>query len=913
MKTLLKRTVIIGVAFEIVYLLVVNAALNIPLTQDLINWIRPDKFAVSWDRAWTWYPFRVHAEGVSANGQTPRQQWQFDSSAASASINLLPLVLRKVRVSGVEAVDVEFRLRPRPRQDKDFARIREYFPPIEGRPLETRPPTPAEIRKDRKLWDVRVEDIYASGSHKIWLYQVQATLNGEAWAAVSAQAPGGPVSVSNGRVEAELDSLILNGDREVSREGRIDGKFGMRPFVPSENKGIRSLAFLDIDATLSAETESLAFLNVYLGALRGMLVDGAGKLDGRIVTDQGKLRPGTDLKVSAHELTLDFLNYRVAGEGDIEIDVPENNPVTRVAIQFGSLNAIDSNDRTVFFTGEGLAVNATGSTGIVPRDGQWNGTGTLAVSVPSVKVPDLRAYQRFLPDRWAFSIHGGEGELQGSAELSASTLNARLSLTSENVEVGFKDLRFDTNLDLGLQVDSPSLGAGEFDVSGTYIKLHDAKLSNKSADADPWYAEVNIESGAVNLNLDEADEGVSGVRHLSQSLRETEFRSLLASADETLKLSGSISDLGWLNLLMKNPYALAISGSGALTADIVVSSGWLDKGTHLVVSPQELTVEVLDYEVRGDGSAGFRVTRGGEFPDLTLDVAVTGARFARKGDPQAFVEAVDLTVQAVGRGMSLEGRDGDVELHLRIPAAKIRDMSVYNQYLPENSPLQFLSGEASLVADILLEPDDADGTIRLVTDGLLSRIDDQEVAGELTAEIKLVGGIPENMDFDISGSTLLLDRVRVVGKEAEFDDEDWAARFKFTKARAVWRKPIRLDLETELEMTDSRPVVSIIANQRGRNGWLEKALTTEDVSGEVRLQMADDRIVIPYAFADSDNIDVGAKGVISKETHDGVFYVRYRKLHGLLKIKDGDRNLDVLKARKKFDEYEATGRVETSQ
>ena len=36
-----------------------------------------------------------------------------------------------------------------------------------------------------------------------------------------------------------------------------------------------------------------------------------------------------------------------------------------------------------------------------------------------------------------------------------------------------------------------------------------------------------------------------------------------------------------------------------------------------------------------------------------------------------------------------------------------------------------------------------------------------------------------------------------------------------------------------------------------------------------------------------------------------MFYVRFRKLHGILKIRNDKRNLDVLNARKKFTEYDS--------
>ena len=69
--------------------------------------------------------------------------------------------------------------------------------------------------------------------------------------------------------------------------------------------------------------------------------------------------------------------------------------------------------------------------------------------------------------------------------------------------------------------------------------------------------------------------------------------------------------------------------------------------------------------------------------------------------------------------------------------------------------------------------------------------------------------------------------------------------------------------------------------------------------------MAQDHIIIPYAFASSDKIDVGAKGAITADERNGVFYVRFRKLHGILKINNGKRNLDVLRAREKFDQFDS--------
>jgi len=359
---------------------------------------------------------------------------------------------------------------------------------------------------------------------------------------------------------------------------------------------------------------------------------------------------------------------------------------------------------------------------------------------------------------------------------------------------------------------------------------------------------------------------------------------------------------------MKNRFNLAIRGAGEISADLVLDSGWLAPGTEFNINPQKLIVEVLDYVATGSGGGHLRlaVEKGGETPDVSLDIQMINASFKSKGDEQAFVEGTDILLQVLARNMSFDGKGRDVDLHLQIPSARVKDMSVYNSYLPPDSPLQIVDGQAELKVDILLKPESADGFVKLVSTAMHATADKQEVEADMNVDIKLVGGVPENMDFDISGSTIEINNVKVTGDKKDFNDDSWGILLALNKARAVWKKPVQLDIEADLEMTDSRPFVAMMANKKGKEGWLGKAMTIDDINGKLNLRMKDQTIVIPYAFAASDKIDVGAKGIITLDRNDCVLYARFKKLHGLLKISNGKRNLDILKAREKFDEYVPT-------
>jgi hypothetical protein len=85
-----------------------NLALQLPLTQTLINQLRPEKFQVSWHNAWTWYPFRFHIRNAEGNGQSRSQQWEFEVNSVSATIDVLPLFFKRVWINNVRVYDAKY-------------------------------------------------------------------------------------------------------------------------------------------------------------------------------------------------------------------------------------------------------------------------------------------------------------------------------------------------------------------------------------------------------------------------------------------------------------------------------------------------------------------------------------------------------------------------------------------------------------------------------------------------------------------------------------------------------------------------------------------------------------------------------------------------------------------------------------
>lgn len=260
------------------YLAAINLALQLSLTQDLVNSIRPEKLYVSWENAWSWYPFKVHASAISANGQSRSQQWELHASKVSGSISLIPLIAKRVSVSGVRAENIDYRQRPRLKKDRNYTDKLAHFPAITGRELI---PADTSPRKKKRPWKVSLRDIQANGNYAVWIHNLRASGSGSAIVDLNIETGGGPFSLDARSIDLQLEPALIN-DASVYSSGALKGQLGFTPFVPRENKGLRMLPYLTLDVDLDVDANSLGFLNLFTSNLGDMVIRGTGQVRGHI-------------------------------------------------------------------------------------------------------------------------------------------------------------------------------------------------------------------------------------------------------------------------------------------------------------------------------------------------------------------------------------------------------------------------------------------------------------------------------------------------------------------------------------------------------------------------------------------------------------------------------------------------------
>ncbi len=635
--SLVKRIFRISIIALVAYLVIVNLALQLPVTQTLVNAIRPGKFQVAWESAWSLVPFRVHATGISANGQSRSQQWQLHASSASGSINPLPLVFKRVWLSDVKAVNIQYRQRPRLKPDRDYSEILPFFPDIEGREI-----TPAETspRKKKRPWRIAVDGIEARGDHSFWVMQFRGSGSGTLSADFTFETRGGPFSLSNGFAELALNPLYINGESEVFNRGTVKGDVALAPFVPRESKGLIFLSYLTSDATVDFDVNSLAFISVLTRNFKQMTFDGTGRVAGRINIESGRLLTDTDFTVQASDLMVDVMEHRIAGRGDVVVGRASEIPDwLQLDVRFSEPSVTHIGDRDPLLVGATLLLSLTGSGELTGKADPTDNRRTMSFHINNLLAPNLSLFEHYLPEKWPLQLVGGQGRVDGVARVAPSAVDIDLSMKSEGADLGIQDYRFTSNLEAALKVSKPTAAGSNTTVGGSYIRLSGSRLTDRdTTNVRPWEASFEITEGKLGLAASDELGHDDNIRDLLQVLGKTDSKALLNSLTGFIDFESRVSSLGWVDVLLDGSHGTAVRGSGEVGGRLKLAEGMPAAGTDIEVLADRLSLDILDYTGTGSGRVSLAVREGDSDPDWIIGVDLVDAKMNRQGEEIAYIE-----------------------------------------------------------------------------------------------------------------------------------------------------------------------------------------------------------------------------------------------------------------------------------
>jgi hypothetical protein len=191
----------------------------------------------------------------------------------------------------------------------------------------------------------------------------------------------------------------------------------------------------------------------------------------------------------------------------------------------------------------------------------------------------------------------------------------------------------------------------------------------------------------------------------------------------------------------------------------------------------------------------------------------------------------------------------------------------------------------------------------LVADGVRLALDRTELSGDLRVDVLVRDGSAADMRFDITGSKLALDRVRVKGPVVAAAAPDWHLRLQLEDTEVRWHKPMQLKTTAGISIKDTRPFIALLDNERSRHPWIDDLLTVEDLGGHLRLAIDGKDAVLEDAMMSGAEIGVHAKGRAAPAGREAMVLVRWHNLIGALELQGAHKHFDLGNARARFDAY----------
>ncbi len=575
------------------YAVLGNLYLNSALGPWSVN-RKPEKFAMHWGRALTWWPGEVVLWKVSMRGHVGRTVWTLQADKVSGHIALTALLGKQVYVPRLQVTDVTGDVQrvademPAPVQrpggwllnfpsitsdsihgGRFHALVLEgegqakvgFTKRLRGGPSELLPSTAkfqhARLMQDdvallqNALLDAQfamspVTRDQAVGIDKLRFARIGLNVDADtpaltarqsdagklelhlqpgkghvqgslAWAKAALQ-PGGALSWRMPVTITDLHGQVH--DSTLAAQLSIDQDLHLKADMPAQADGVLALQTdLKVDGTQIPLKQMRTLLPRISGRVAGqwqfsslkwvtslfvnvpwLTLEGAGRVEGDLTLDHGVLAPGSRVDVPRVQAQADMLGQRVTGAASAHAQIKAGGrggtrSIVDVAMTEFSVAALDDLKRP-YIQGNDLKLHTESDPDLAKARQSLQGQA----SFQNARVPDLRAYNRFLPnDHLRFD--GGSGTLTGTLALDAAgnAGNGRVRIAGRGAAVHVAGIAMRSDVDMDLKLQRADLVKQSFRVDGSQVALKNVSFAHAGNSRSGWWAQVDLPQAQLDM------------------------------------------------------------------------------------------------------------------------------------------------------------------------------------------------------------------------------------------------------------------------------------------------------------------------------------------------------------------------------------------------------------------------------
>jgi hypothetical protein len=234
----------------------------------------------------------------------------------------------------------------------------------------------------------------------------------------------------------------------------------------------------------------------------GMPIWATGRLDTKLLLEDGSLQPGSSYALDSDGFRIGLLGLTAAGSAKVTATTraAEGRPLTEASIDLDSFSLLDPADASVGVQGSGLAVRATWD-GLSLAD--YRPANSVDVVLPQTEITDVGVLGGLVPPQWGVAVASGTGTVSGRLAVDADRqASGHLDLESTQLRMMARgtpmraDLRIDATLARG------DLPQRRFEVPHATVTIenaiNEARDPNKKGSRS-WWCSLDFEPATVVL------------------------------------------------------------------------------------------------------------------------------------------------------------------------------------------------------------------------------------------------------------------------------------------------------------------------------------------------------------------------------------------------------------------------------
>lgn len=637
---------------------------------------------------------------------------------------------------------------------------------------------------------------------------------------------------------------------------------------------------------LEGSIANTEFLSAFLPDGAGLEVSGDGRITAELRVEAGRLAPGSRAEVTSERLVSRFLGLEATGSGVVQAEIrsADTNREALVQVGLSDMKVLRLSDGKPLLQGDALELIASGHES---DEGAMPANPSLMVAWRNAVVPDVAVLDTYLAGQKAFALRSGVARASGRLEYAGDILSGNLDLAGERIEGTILREPVTGRLDLSLVIARADLSARRLDLSGTRLRMQAASRRKGKKGVAPLQTEIRFPRV-----------------QLESELPFTELREHAGPPPVSgeLKVEGTVANIDFINRFLSGKQRLGFHGGGTLSADLRLSTGRLAPGSALEIRSSNLASRFLDFEAEGAGLLKARVSGRRRSPGADIDVAVSNFQLRRLDETTPYVRGKRLDLKTSGSRLDKDNILRELSTDIQLWGAELPDMTVYNRYLPPKSGIAIVSGKGVVEGGFDLKGASGSGDLQLRAKGVVVRIQDQTLKGDLLIYTRLRDGNLDTMTFDASGTRVRLDKASLVMGEGT-SAHNWWGQIDLAEGRMIWEQPLQLDARVGLQLRDSGLLVNLFVKKGQHQEWLSKLLTIKNVTGEGRVRIRDDSLTLQDARIAGQDFLVLANARLRGERVDGGLYAKYGVLSGGVELAGDEPTWRLFDAREWFDAH----------